>query len=133
MRNWAIIGVLATAMAAALPAAANAGAASYTINITGYVPVICRVNDSNTQVQSGDTVDLGQMTEFCNNPTGYQVWVDYTPGVTGETIYVDGNPIALSSSGSTMIDSSDTAASLVRSLTLSGNQLTAVSLRVVPV
>lgn len=132
MRNSVMSGMLAVVMAAG--SAAQAGAASYTINITGYVPVVCRVTAANTQVQSGQTVDLGNLTEFCNNPTGYQVWVDYTPGITGETMYVDGNAIPLSSSGSTMIDSSSTAASLVRSLSISGaDQPTSISLRVVPV
>ena len=127
-------GVLAVGMAAGMSGAAQAGAASYTTTITGYVPVVCRVDASNTLVQPGQTVDLGNLTEFRNNPTGYQVWVDYTPGISGETIYVDGNAIALSSSGSTMIDSSSTAASLVRTLSLSGgSQPTSLSLRVVTI
>lgn len=134
MKTGVIGGVLAFAVAAGISSAAQAGAASYTINITGYVPVICRVNAANTEVQPGQNVDLGNLTEFCNNPTDYQVWVDYAPGITGETIYVDGNAIPLSASGSTMIDSSSTAASLVRSLSLSGDdQPTSLSLRVVPI
>ena len=126
--------VLAVAMTAGITGAAAADGASYAISITGYVPVVCRVTAANSQVQPGQSVDLGALTEFCNNPTGYQVWVDYTPGLTGETIYVDGNAIPLSSSGSTMIDSSSTAASLVRSLSLSGsNQPASLSLRVVTI
>lgn len=129
-----VMGVLAVAMAAAISGTANAGSASYTINITGYVPVICHATASNTMVQPGQNVSLGNLTEFCNNPTGYQVWVDYAPGTTGETIYVDGNAVPLSSSGSTMIDSSSTSASLVKSLSLSGNGgLSQISLRVVPI
>lgn len=131
--TWVFSGVLAAAVMLGIGGQAQAGPASYQIQITGYVPVICRASATTSQVQPGQTVSLGDLTEFCNNGAGYQVWVDYTPGVTGSTIYVDGTAIPLSTSGSTMIDSSSTAASRIRTLSLdAGSGLTSISMRVVP-
>jgi hypothetical protein len=134
MKSWLLVGVIAAGFVACGTDAAIAGSASYTINITGYVPVVCRVTANATEVDTGSQVNLGSIAEFCNNPTGYQVWVDYAPGVTSATMSVDGATVPLSSSGSTMIDSSATAASLTRNLTLNGGQgLNAISFRVVPI
>lgn len=110
------------------------GSASYTINVTGYVPVICHINSNQTVAVTGSNTDLGDVNEFCNNPTGYQVWVDYAPGTTSASISVDGRTVALSSSGSTMIDTSNTAAIQTRHLTLNGGSgLSSVSIRIIPV
>lgn len=111
---------------------AYAEPATFTIDISGYVPVICRVATDVTTVDS--TGSLGTLTEFCNNPTGYQVWVDYAPGATTASISVNGNVVPLSASGSTMIDSWNTAASTTRALTLNnGQDLKSISFRVVPI
>jgi len=133
MRKTVFAGALA-AMVLAGTQIAVAGDANYTINITGYVPVICHVSTSSTLVDSSGTADLGDMSEFCNNPSGYQVWADYTPGPTSAVITVNGTAIPLSSTGSTMIDSSSTAAIYTRSVSLSGaDNLTSISLRIVPI
>ena len=108
-------------------------AASSTIQITGTVSVICKINGNAQQTLSGPQTDLGSITEFCNSPGGYQVWVDYAPGIGGQTLYVDGRAVPLSDSGSTMIDSSANAAVQNRSLTLTGTgALTSLSMRIVP-
>jgi len=108
-------------------------AASSTIEITGTVSVICKVNELAQQTVSGTEVNLGNITEFCNNPAGYQLWVDYTPGITGETLYIDGRAVPLSVSGSTMIDSSATASVQSHNLSISGPTTPAsLSMRMVP-
>lgn len=93
--------------------------ASYTINIQGFVPVICRASVASTQapVQSGQT-SLGQLSEFCNSPNGYQVWVDYSPSLANASIIIDGRTVQLDASGSALIDSSTTAAIATKDLAL---------------
>ena len=54
----------ATVAAAVLGPVQAVNAASYTIQITGYVPVICKVNGNTQQTLSGSDVNLGSITEF---------------------------------------------------------------------
>lgn len=81
---------------------------TYQISIRGIVPVICRVSLNEKTVPAGGvTVDLGEMTEFCNSAGGYIVFVDHTPNVAGAIMIVDGRRIELSPHGSTAIFQSD--------------------------
>ena len=126
---------LAAALAfTALQADANpSGEAHYTVSITGWVPVICRATLNQTLfIEDEDIVDLGQLDEFCNASQGYQVWIDSTPGVSG-TLYVDGQEISLSTTGTTLISTSPTAAKRSRHLALSvgDSPLASLSIRVV--
>jgi hypothetical protein len=130
----AALSTLLCGAASATESTASAGEASYTIEVRGYVPVICRaqVSATLTPAQAG-TVDLGQLNEFCNNPTGYEVWVDYPPSLSGASVTIDGQTVALSDSGSTRIDQSTTAgiASKSLALNLADNQSGSLSIRVV--
>lgn len=128
---------LILAAAVAFPAtSALASGARYEIEITGYVPVACNVQAGASSINlAGSTnVSLGSVNEFCNDPNGYQVWIDYAPGIKAASVNVDGTRIALSPTGSTMISSSGTAARHVRQVSLNtgGNQLTSISMRIVP-
>ena len=80
--------------------------ATYTLQINGFVPTVCNANLDNKAVasQAGE-VALGQLNEFCNDGAGYQVWVDYSPSLAGDTLSVGGQQIVLDSSGTAMIDS----------------------------
>ena len=129
------IATCAVAAATLLPSAsAFAGGVNYQINITGFVPTICRVQSNVTTVSSGAQTDLGNVAQFCNDPHGYQLWVDYNPGVSGAYISVGGKLVPLSSTGSTMIAASDTAASISQQMTLinSSGQVSSLSMRMVP-
>jgi type 1 fimbria pilin len=129
----------AIGLSALLAISSNAFAAespSYTIQISGYVPVICRVTSSARIIEiSGPMVELVQIEEFCNNSQGYQVWLDHEPN-SGATLYVDGKAIPLSEIGTTMISNSDRAALKTHSLSFdigeSEGRLSSVSLRIVP-
>lgn len=81
--------------------------ATYTLEISGFVPTVCNADLDNSQVasQAGE-VALGQMNEFCNDGAGYQVWVDYSPNLAGDTLSVGGHEIVLTDAGSVMIDAS---------------------------
>ncbi|MGA0602862.1 hypothetical protein ACO2Q3_19290 [Caulobacter sp. KR2-114] len=118
--------IAVAAMATLFAGAASASApsvlpqqSSFTIGIQGFVPVICRASVNATQVasQTGQT-PLGQLSEFCNSPNGYQVWVDYSPTLANSSIIIDGRTVQLDSSGSALIDSSTTAAITSKDLAL---------------
>jgi len=114
--------VLAAAVAA-LAASATAGAAEpaagYTLRLEGHVPVICRATvEGGTAAAEGSHVVLGRLDEFCNNPAGYQVWVDYPPELASATLFVDGQAVALSAAGSTRISGAPTAAVAAHDLAL---------------
>jgi hypothetical protein len=100
------IGGLFASVAAAAGTAATPGQDSFSLELRGYVPVICRATVSASQVGTqADQVSLGKLDEFCNDPNGYQVWVDYSPELADAAIEVDGRRVALNSAGSTLISS----------------------------
>lgn len=88
-----------------------APSASFSIGITGHVPVICRASLDATIVapQPGAT-SLGNLREFCNSPNGYQVFVDSSPELANATLVVGGREVVLSDSGSTLVSASNAPA-----------------------
>ena len=110
----AVVSVLAVTGAQGAPAQST-----YTLQIGGYVPVICRAQlNSTIDPSSAGQVSLGQMSEFCNNAAGYEVWVDYSPTLAGDTLVVDGQNVLLDSSGSARIDTADHPNIATKSLSL---------------
>lgn len=108
---------------------------TFTLELRGYVPVICRAEVSATQVGTqSNQVSLGQLNEFCNDPNGYQVWVDYSPNLADGALLVDGQRVNLTTAGSVMVSSSNqpsiAAHDLALDLPQSGAQ-GSVSIRVV--
>lgn len=88
--------------------AANAqeasSSASYSIGITGHVPVQCRASLDATVVPTNrGAMPLGHLREFCNSPNGYQIFVDSSPELANATLTIGGRKVALSSSGSTLV------------------------------
>lgn len=133
MRGWGIAIGLTVLIATATGAYASANTqADYQIGISGFVPLNCHADVTGTPAKpSSGLVDLGTLRKSCNNSAGYQVWVDSAPGISNAAFYIDGRRVALSSTGSTMISSSSTAATRLRRLQLAGNGLQAISIRVV--
>jgi|SRR5579885_2001075 len=115
--------------------AAPGDAASYSLQLSGFVPLACRAQLSSTAVpaQAGQ-VSLGSLDEFCNNASGFEVWVDYSPSLAGDTIEVDGKSFALDGSGSLRIDASSTPAVASKSVALdtASGAAGSISIRVVP-
>jgi hypothetical protein len=97
--------ILLAALVAALPlTAARAGEQTARIELRGYVPVICRADfESAPFVGPDKKVQLGALHEFCNAGSGYRVVVEYQPGADPGILLVDGRPVFLGSSGSTVI------------------------------
>ena len=115
--------LIASALAAGSATAAAPGeslaSTSYTINVVGFVPVICRAQIDATIIPgaSGRT-SLGELNEFCNNPNGYQVFVDSSPELANATLVVDGHEVKLSGNGPTLVAASNGPAIESRELAL---------------
>ena len=93
--------------------------ASYTINIVGYVPVICRAQIDATVVPGATGLtSLGELNEFCNNPNGYQVYVDASPELANAKLLVDGHEVTLAANGPTLVAASNGPAIESRNLAL---------------
>ena len=100
---------LALAVPAASPTFAGAGSASFTIHAV--VPTICRVEyDGGIAPVAGQTTDLGQITELCNDADGYQVVLVTPAGLTGSAAILDGTTIPLAANGQTVIVDSNSDA-----------------------
>ena len=82
---------------------------------------------------TGSEVELGELNEFCNSPTGYQVFVDSSPELAGATLKVDGHAVTLSADGPTLLVSSAAPGMTARDLALSGSGAGgSLSFRIVP-
>ena len=112
------------------------GSSQYTIDIVGFVPVICRANVETTMVApKAGAVSLGTLKEFCNSPSGYRVVADYSPALANAKLVVDGKKLALGAGGSVVVSESNTAAINNRSLELqlpTDGQTGSLSFRIEP-
>lgn len=115
-----VAGLCATAVpAASFEPSVAVGANQYTIDVVGFVPVICRANVEATQVApNAGTVSLGMLKEFCNSPGGYRVVADYSPNLANAKLLIDGSEIALGEGGSVVVSESDHAAIIDRAVEL---------------
>jgi hypothetical protein len=106
------LGVVALAApATAYAPAVSIAASQFTVDIVGFVPVICRATVDATAVSPGEgTVQLGSLQEFCNSPNGYVVHADYSPALSQAKLLVDGQEVGLRKAGSSVISRSNRAA-----------------------
>lgn len=73
-------------------------------SINGRVSTACRAELISAGAQAaGDEVDLGGISEFCNNEEGYVVTLTHSPALAGETLILDNTNIVLSPTGETTI------------------------------
>ena len=126
----------AAASASAVAPAVTAKSAGYSIGVHGFVPVVCRASvDAAVAPADGASVSLGNLTEFCNSPGGYEVYVDHSPELGGASLSVSGEPVALSEKGTTLVSRSSHAAITSRALALTvpdGAVTGTLSFRIVP-
>jgi hypothetical protein len=117
-----VLGFLcATALASGAATAADfdGGPAVASFEITGFVPVVCRANlASNVVPLSGSEVSLGALSEFCNSPRGYDIFVESSPELADAKLIVDGREIALSDSGPTLVVSTNAPGMTTRDVRL---------------
>lgn len=92
---------------------------TFTLGISGYVPVICRASVGASMVapEQGQ-VSLGALKEFCNSPNGYAIHADYSPSLASAKMIVDGREISLDAGGTTQIVQSTHAAIATRDIVL---------------
>lgn len=108
---------------AGVPAIASEPAGQHRIGVSGQVPVLCRVSIDAALVPAGPgRVSLGTMKEFCNNPHGYQVVLEYAPMAGDAVLIVDGRRIVLDSSGFAIVARSPGAAVVERKVELQLSQ-----------
>lgn len=73
-------------------------------SINGRVSTACRAELISGSVQAtGDEIDLGGISEFCNNEEGYTVTLTHSPDLAGEALILDNASIVLSETGETTI------------------------------
>jgi hypothetical protein len=95
-----------SAAAALLCSSAAIGSAFATngFGISLSVPVLCTLHHEPALVPVGNGYDLGELTEFCNAPGGYEVSVNYAPGtMRGAIVSVGGESVRLDGSGRTTV------------------------------
>lgn len=132
MKKLAAIG-LAAAMISA-PSTAS----SYGVELRGHVPVSCHVTGQSAMIDVADDVaDLGVLREFCNNASGYNLYLDYAPQLAGAVVTVDGTSLALGAAGTATLATETGPAMRTRSvqIDLSGVEDAsnlAIAFRIVP-
>ncbi len=105
------VGIVALAApATAFAPAVTVAASQFTVDIVGYVPVICRASVDATAVNpSAGTVSLGQLKEFCNSPNGYRVHADYSPQLAQAKLVIGGRQVPLRKAGTSVVSHSNRA------------------------
>jgi len=99
--------------ASGLSAQADTGVSksSTVFRISGYVPVLCRVElATSMSVPDEDGIArLGVAREFCNAARGYRVLVNHPAGLEGAAVISEGVRIPLSPTGETVLTDSSHA------------------------
>jgi hypothetical protein len=107
---------LALSLAASAPAFAETG-----IGLGGQAQLVCSAGMAGgASAASGAAVDLGQLTEFCNDPDGFDVWIDYPASLAGAVLVVDGRSLPLTSAGTVRVSHATQAAQASVTLALDG-------------
>lgn len=134
--TFAMAGMALTAGPAVADASVSEGGSQYAIGLTGFVPVVCRASFAAAPViETGTTVSLGSLSEFCNSPGGYRVVATYSPTLASGKLRIDGRDIELPESGSVVVSESDSAAITSHDVELAlpeGNTGGAMSFRIEP-
>jgi hypothetical protein len=93
---------------AALLASPGAALADTAVGMRGAAPLVCSAGiDPTIEPSTGGPLDLGKLTEFCNAPQGFEVWIDYPAELAGGVLRVDGHAIVLQSAGTVRVDRAD--------------------------
>ncbi len=107
----AAVGAFMTVSASAIDPSLYVNSGRFALGIVGYVPVICRANVDATRVATTPgAVPLGQLSEFCNSPNGYEVYADHSADLAKGSLVIGGQKVPLSNAGSTRIRKSNRAA-----------------------
>lgn len=129
LRLGAIIGAAAMLSASAT----SAWASDSGMTFGGEAKVVCsaHLTPGSAAADAGARA-LGQVSEFCNDPKGFQVWVDYPESLANAQLMVDGVAVTLTSGGATQIDQAATPGKVTHTLTLQSDAAGDVTVRIVP-
>lgn len=131
-----VVGSLSGVSASALGNGVAVESGRFTLNIVGFVPVICRAQVEATQVAARPgQVSLGALREFCNSPNGYEVYADHSAGLARASLTVGSQKVPLSASGSTRIRKTNRAGIDSNAISLDipeGASAGQISFRIVP-
>jgi hypothetical protein len=96
--------MVASIALAAAPAAAFDPSASFSLRLTVGVNCTVQHQPSGYGAPTEDGVSLGELREYCNAPTGYQLAVSYAPGsLRGATVRVGNDEVVLTGSGNAIL------------------------------
>jgi hypothetical protein len=138
MRRFAIPFLLAAVASSTAPAfASDKTEATFTLGISGTVPVVCRAELGTALATVADgRAPLGRLEEYCNDANGYEVYAEASPGLEGASLVIDGVATPLAAGAPTLIVRSATAGTASRAVELrlpdGSVGAGALSLRVVP-
>jgi hypothetical protein len=120
-------------LVASIPASAGADPSngSQSLNIGGYVPLVCRADYTPAIAYRPDgVIDLGSIREFCNSGSGYQVVVEYSATEAPGTLILNGDEIKLEPGGSTVVAEVTGPAILTRNIAYKPGSEPITSLRI---
>jgi hypothetical protein len=104
--------ILGLSHAAAEPTQAVRG----TFAISGYVSLRCDARVTHSADVATLASGEGRLLESCNDPSGYQVFADYSAELENATLFVDGVAVELKGQGSVVIARSRSPQRAVRTL-----------------
>ena len=108
MRALFYIVALAGGACSASAMAQNRDAASSEIRISGIVPTICRIGFSESLVSPDlRSINLGQMSQFCNDGAGYRVTLSYSDAFANARFVSNEGQVLLGAGGETVISDRD--------------------------
>ncbi|GAA0647629.1 hypothetical protein [Brevundimonas lenta] len=107
-KKAAVLAAVMAMVGASAHAHSGSNRASTTFRIFGIVPVLCRVQLSNSMSAPDEegVAQLGVASEFCNAPRGYRVVVSHPSDLEGAALIADGQRIPLSAGGETVLTDS---------------------------
>lgn len=104
MRRKVVAGLVAMSLTMFCGPAVAQTSGSYVLNLV--VPVDCRLQHlpDGAGGMSGQAFMLGQISEYCNDPGGYEIVVNYTPGtLEGTVLSIGEEQVTLNGSGQAVV------------------------------
>jgi hypothetical protein len=123
---------LALCLIAGGPASAATG-----LGLAGQAQLVCRAGIAPSAAAApGAQIALGQLNEFCNDPDGFDVWIDYPTSLSSASLIVDGKSQNLSKTGTIRVSHASRPGQASLSLALNGSRISgpiSLTVRVVPI
>ena len=97
----------------------SAALAQTSLSLTGQAQLVCSAGIDGQAAASGQApISLGQLKEFCNDPDGYDVWIDYPASLVGDSLVIDGSSVPLTDEGTVRVSHAGGAGAAIHTLAL---------------